>query len=282
VNRRADKLNTNAMELDEKGWHAEAEAKYREAAGADPTWAAPLFNLGLLMKRQHRWAESLLFNRHAIAIEPAHEGALWNLGIAATALGDWNAARQAWRDYGVEIPDGQGPIELDLGLVPIRANQEVIWCRRVDPARAVVLSVPFPESGRFFRDLLLHDGAPNGSRWYRGREVPVFDELVVLERSGFDTFSFNARVSAPEHIQKLGDLAAELDLAAEDWTTVEILCEACSQGLPHKHHLREAKPWVVERHLAVAARTEAQVDCLVDRWCELTGAEFLEDDSAQS
>lgn len=276
MKRRAERRNATAKDLDEKGWLREAELKYLEAADADPQWAAPLFNLGLLTKRQRRWPESLAYNRRALAIEAHHEGALWNAGIAATALGAWHAAREAWRAYGLPIPDGEGPIDLDLGIVPIRANNEVVWCQRIDPARAFILSIPFPESGRHYKDLLLHDGAPNGSRWYRGKEVPVFDEIEVLQPSGFDSFTFDAEVADAEHVRLLDELAADAGLAAEDWTTVEILCEACSDGLPHKHHLREATPWTAVRRLVVAAKDEAAVDQLVDRWCAMTGATLVE------
>ena len=162
-------------------------------------------------------------------------------------------------------------------MVPIRCNEEVLWCQRIDPARAIILSVPFPESERRYRDLVLHDGAPNGSRWYRGEEVPVFDELELLEASEYSAFSFVARVQSPAHVRQFGELAAEAGLAAEDWTTVQIVCDACSRGLPHKHHLREAPPWKPERHLAVAAKDEQEVDAVVDRWLHLTGALFVEE-----
>ena len=273
---RAERLNAVAMDLDEKGWFREAELKYLEAAEADPCWAAPLFNLGLLAKRERRWKESLEFNLRAIEREERHEGALWNAGIAATALSDWVNARKAWRACGVQVPDGVGPIDLDLGVVPIRtAGQEVVWCRRVDPARAVILSVPFAESERRFQDVLLHDGAPNGSRWYGGKEVPVFDELEVLQESSFVAYSIRAKVRGPADVQALAELAGEAGLAAEDWTTVKVLCKACSEGLPHKHHLEEATPWKSERHLAIAAREDAEVDAVLDRWMAHTGAETL-------
>lgn len=265
------------MSLDERAWHDEAKAHYLKAAAADPSWAAPLFNLGLLAKRERRWLESLSYNQAALERQPTHEGALWNAGIAATAVGNWSVAREAWRSYGIDIPDGDGPPDLDLGIVPIRCDGEVLWSHRIDPARAIILSVPFPESERRYRDLVLHDGAPNGSRWYKGREVSVFDELELLQKSDYQAFSFLGRVDSPDHVRRLGELAAEAGLGAEDWTTVEFLCEACSKGLSHKHHLREASPWESKRHLAIAAKDERSAKAVLDRWCELTGAVLLEE-----
>lgn len=278
MKRRAQKLNQAAIDLDEAGFHEEAESKYLEAAAADPKWAVPFFNLGLLTKYQHRWADSLAYNQRALDIEPGKEEALWNAGIAATALEDWQTARSAWRAYGIEIPEGDGPIEMDLGSVVIRviSNSETLWCRRIDPARAVVLNVPLPESGRRYKDLLLHDGAPQGYRRFRGEDVPVFDELQVQRSSDFKTFEHHARVAAPEHVDQLADLALDLEMGAEDWTTIRYVCEACSRGVPHEHPPASALPWQPERRLGLAAKDRASLDLLLERWCSATGAVLLD------
>ena len=44
------------------------------------------------------------------------------LGIAATALGEWALARQAWDAFGVDVPDGEGPIVADFGVAAIGLN----------------------------------------------------------------------------------------------------------------------------------------------------------------
>jgi len=275
---RAEKANAKGIALEEKGWHAEAEAAYRKAASLDPSWSVPWFNLGLLAKRQRRWTDSLSFNRHATERNTADEGAWWNLGIAATALGDWATARAAWLGFGLEIPVGEGPLDLDLGFVPIRlaANNEVVWCNRIDPARAIVRSVPLPESERAFGDLLLHDGATNGWRWLHGREVGVFDELQLLGESPHRTFACKARVSSPGDVEALAELAHEAGLAAEDWSTVEFLCEECSRGTPHKHHLHEAPEWRPDRHIGVAAPDRADLDRLLAQWQERAAVSITE------
>ena len=37
-----------------------------------------------------------------------------NLGIAVTALGRWDVARSAWHGAGLQIPEGDGPLELSV------------------------------------------------------------------------------------------------------------------------------------------------------------------------
>src|SRR5579862_2444045 len=112
-----------------------------------------------------RSAEAAQFNERALTCEPAGEEAYWNLGIAATALG------------------------MGLGLVPIRldpdGNGEVVWCDRLDPARALIRNVPTLESGFREGDIVLHDGEPKGKRELNGKFVSVFNALErIAEESG--------------------------------------------------------------------------------------------------
>src|SRR5262249_24243353 len=130
-------INQQALELQERGQLKEAVKLYQKAAALDPRWAVPLYNLGLLFKNQHKWATSLKYNRRATELDPQNEASWWNLGIAATALGRWELARSAWRAYGIDIPNGSGPIDFPCGYGPIRLNPkgdgEVVWAYRLDP-----------------------------------------------------------------------------------------------------------------------------------------------------
>src|SRR6185436_9533696 len=173
----ASHYNEKAGELKDEGNIAEAIVYYEKAIKAAPDWSVPWYNLGLLYKYEHNWSESLRCNRRAAELDPQDEAAWWNLGIAATALNNWPEARRAWKAFGIELPEGEGPIEEDYAATPISLNStdggEVVWCRRIDPARAIIDSIPFPKSGHRYSDLLLHDGAPNGYRMIQGQEVPV-------------------------------------------------------------------------------------------------------------
>src|SRR5262249_23260069 len=153
-------------------------------------------------------------------------------------------ARRAWQSFGLNIPKGEGPIEDNYGMTPIRINPngdgEVIWCRRIDPARAIIVSIPFAESGHRYGDLLLHDGAPNGYRLLEGQEVPVFDELEILLPSEFGTYAVTIDHASTEEIERLSAAFDERGLAAENWqANTRILCRACCEGRPfnayHKH-----------------------------------------------
>src|SRR5258708_15861098 len=244
--KKATDLHRRGMRLQEQGRVEEAIALLREAANLVPGWAAPLYHLGLLFKKQRRWEESLEYNRRATKADPTNQAAWWTLGIAATALSRWPVARAAWRGFGIAVPDGDGPVDLPCGLGPIRldpnGDAEVVWAQRIDPARAVLESIPFPESGHRWKDVVLNDGEPSGYRRYGKQEVPVLNALGLLEPSAFGTYV--ARVTLPKqptYVAQLAELATEQGGSAEDWSTsTRLICRACSEGRPHKAHDTEA------------------------------------------
>jgi hypothetical protein len=241
--RRAIRLNDQGNAAKDSGRLDDALAAYSQAAQLAPDWSAPLYNLGLVCKLQKRWPESLDYNRRAAALDPRNEAAWWNMGVAATAAGRWDLARAAWRGFGIDgIPNGDGPIDFPCGVGPVRLNPggdgEVVWARRLCPARMQILSIPLPESGHCWQDVVLNDGEPVGTRRYGGRELPVFNALALLERGPFNTYV--ARTAMPpdrELIARLSEMATERGGAAEDWSSsLRMICKACSEGRPHEHH----------------------------------------------
>lgn len=271
---RANRFNARGLALHEQGRIDAAIESYEKAAAAAPSWSTPLYNLGLMYKLKHDWSKSCEYNRRATELDPQNAAGWWNLGIAATALGRWDLARLAWKGFGIKLPDGDGPIDLPGGPTPLRLNPqgegEVVWGDRIDPARAILSNIPFPESGFGWRDLVLNDGAPTGKRVVEGRDYPVFDVLELLERSPFGTYV--ARVDWPgpvaeEGIQTLMQTVLSLDGFAEDWfSNVRILCKACSEGRVHEEHDTAAAPAKDARLIGVAARSREHAMAIVAAW----------------
>jgi tetratricopeptide (TPR) repeat protein len=265
-------LNGLGNDLKDEGRWSEAEEAYRRAVMAAPEWPAPWFNLGLLYKLRRSWEDSLMCGLRATELAPDDQGAWWNLGIAATALGNWAIARRAWLGCGIAMPEGDGPPVMNLGPIPIRldpdAAGEVVWCDRIDPARAVVRSVPLPGSRCHELDLVLHDGEPNGFRIRDGRRLPVFDALEVLERSDRQTLELRLAAPGAEDVRALARLADTMDMTVEDWTaTVRPICRQCSEGVPHDEHDEAAAvPWSPLRHVGISARVRHEADELLTRW----------------
>jgi hypothetical protein len=265
--------NLGQMHLSRPGATSQAERAFRRAANTEPRWSVPWFNLGLLYKRQRRWRESLECNQKAAERNPADEAAWWNLGIAATALGDWREARRAWTGFGLDLPKGEGEIRMTLGPTPIRLDPngagEVVWCSRIDPARAIIRNVPLPETGRNYGDLLLHDGAPSGERRIHSQTVPVFDEIELLQPSGYLRFEVDVQATSAVALQTLFGRAADQDIGLEDWRTIRCLCAECSRkspGPPAHDGAMTAEATDGLTHLVAAAPDEGRLRALLDDW----------------
>lgn len=267
---RAVRFNERGIELQSRGWLVEAEAAYRQAADADPHWAVPWYNLGLMFKRQRQWRAAFEHTQHATRIDPTDGDTWWNLGIAATALGEWVVAREAWTACGVgNVPEGTGPIEMDLGPVPIRltdADNEVLWARRIDPARAVLMNVPLPKSGYHWQDLVLHDGAVNGYRTLNGQQVPVFDALERISASSYATFIAELDAAEQADIDLIESVAEQLGGAGEDWSsTTRILCKQCGEGSPH-NLCDNDRSSPAHPHCGIAAKDDAHMQSILAAW----------------
>lgn len=279
----ADKLLQLALELEEAGKQDKAIEVYKKCIATDPNWAVPAFNLGLIYKYRFDWLNSLEFNDLASKLDPSDEPAWWNLGIAATALGDWSTARRAWKGFGIKLPPATSgeEVRLNLGITPVRilTNSEVVWTTRIDPARAIIDSIPTSYANRRYRDLVLHDGAPQGYRTVSGKKVPVFDELQLLESSDYRTFSLRVWARNPHDLKLLEKLCDQADYAMENWTlNIRHLCEQCSRGVPHSEHDKNlpVNLRTGEFQLAIAGLEEGVVRRILLNWQSSTGCRVEE------
>ena len=284
--RRVRALYDEWRAADDTGDLVRATELATEVTTLAPDWYVGWFDAGLLAKARGDWTSAVALNRRASElfdpdVAERFDGvnpAAWNLGIAATALGDWSTAREAWRAYGLgDLADSDTPLDDDLGTMPVRLNPdrpalphqvlvdhgatEVVWAWRRSPAHGVLSSVPLPESGHRFRDVVLHDGAPAGTRRLGEHEVPVFDELLRLESSDLPTWQAVVTGTAPQDLQALADEMGRRGLGVDDWSRIRPLCADCSHGSPDDdHHHDEPSP--EEQRLGLAGPEEGLRACL--------------------
>lgn len=251
--------------------YAQAAVHFRRACTLLPgSWEAH-FGLGVATKWLCDWDESIQASRRAAKLREDFAGSWWNIGIAATALGLWKEAREAWNKAGVKVEVSDAPLEMKLGRVPIRlktTNNEVVWCDRLDPARAKIINVPTAGSLHRCGDLLLTDGEPSGSRWNGDREVPVFNELQILQASNLGLFVVVVEHASNVEIDALVQLHSN-ELRIEDWSTIRMLCRQCSEGRPHDHHDEEhrvSSETQPTRKIAFAAASEERVRVTLTAW----------------
>lgn len=264
----AAQLNEQGRRLSDEGDVAGAESAYRAALTATPEWSIPAYNLGLLFKVAGRWEESLAFNQLAARLAPDDQASWWNLGIAATALGNWLEARRAWKACGMNPQAGDGPPDFGWGVTPVRLDPEgsgeVVWARRIDPARAQIDNIPLPTSRYGWRDIVLIDGAIDGERIVGGRAYPVFNALTRLSPSAYRTFVIELATIDPDAIASLDKCATDQGGASENWgTATRILCQECSRGAVHQHTEGES---AAHPHCGLAARDHAHASEIIEMW----------------
>lgn len=267
----ANWLNQRGLTASDAGDRRRALCLYRWAARADPSWSVPWYNLALDAKYHGEWAESMRWNQRAVALNRDDADAWWNLAIAATALHEWAEARRAWKACGVKIDGSEGeecrmpPVTACVRVDPNGAG-EVLWGERIDPARIVIANVPLPQSGRRFRDVVLNDGASNGTRKYRDGEVPVFDELAVWRRSDHSTYSAILWFADEGAVESLVDLCSERELGIEDWSSIRYICAECSRGNPGPHECKNSPDNAGGRRFAFAATSEEELAAVLESW----------------
>lgn len=271
---RAEALNEEGNQLSEAGFHSESIEKYIEAIALNPNCDSYYYNIGLIYKYRGDWEQSFQFNQKAYALNAESESARWNLAIAATALRRWDIAREAWADNGLSLDGDEGPINMNFGICPLRLNPEgsgeVVWGSRLDPVRARIDSIPFRESGFSHGDIVLHDGAPVGTRTFEGREYSVFNVLEKFEETEYVTDVFEVTVTSQEQLDALFKVLAKHQVVFEDWTSnVRTICRQCSEGKPHEHDdegLGDGGDFQCEREIAVAFREGVDIDGVFAEW----------------
>ena len=285
--RQLKKRHKQAYQAFDSGNLKTAAEQFAKLAKACPEDSAYHYMLGLAAKYRRDWATSLRANQRAIECSAEFdEAAHWNAAIAATALHDWPTARRLWAACGIEIPEGSGEICANFGTAVLRLNAwkdgECVYARRIDPCRARITNVPLPESGYRWGDIVLHDGAPTGTRPDGcGGEVSVFNALERWQQSPHDTYAVFVRCPDEADSAALSELSLDTDTFAEDWTSsIRFICLRCSYGnTPHEHEHSPAAPesWQPERSFGIAARNLADVQALLNRWAaQGAGREILE------
>jgi len=268
-------LFDQARVLSDDGKKSEAIALYEEVIGLSPDWSSPYFNLGLLFKYECDWERSFHYNQKAVELAQDDEAGWWNLGVAATALKKWRTARHAWNFFGLNYEltdlDPAGFISRCAVRINPDANAEVIWCKRLDPARAIIENIPLPRSGHRLGDMVLNDGAPVGYRMSEGQEYPVLNELQLIQRSNLHTWSVRLKNCKPKHIKKLLNQCTAAGVEAENWSTIRFLCKKCSEGIVHEDHDVNLKNEATgEPHIGFASATKKPIEQVLLQWRVLT------------
>lgn len=231
----------------EWGFFSEAEPLAHFVHHKQPGEVSAIFHLMICAKMRLAWDEALswlelLDQSRAINTETPHEPAVeWNRGILAVAQRDWVLARKAWAKVGFSFPDLEGqpqdsdyatpgelsPIRIKINLETVESSQgqlprsEVVWGRRIGPARVELTGIPYYHPTIRSGDILLIDGVQEGKVDLNGESYPVSPALTVWSPSKGETFRFyGAQKSLKEGIllERFVQTLGEQGWAIVNWT----------------------------------------------------------------
>jgi hypothetical protein len=251
----------NALRLAHR--YPEAEAAYDKALALDPDNGDWWFNFGLLHKAQGDFALALAATQKAGKSLGDRKGVLWNIALAATALGQGDVAADAMKKLGFKAEvqasgmpfvDGLPPVQVRIATlgsghgyagpeIDSSVVFELVWVSPASPFHGVVQTPTFREGSVDYGDLVMWDGTPVGVTEHEGKPTPRFALLSKLRDGGEKRFRF---VALEQDEGDVARCAAELPEPARIFVQralVEMLCPRCASGdHMHKHTHQTPEP----------------------------------------
>jgi hypothetical protein len=234
---------------------ADALTAYDRALTLAPDRGHWWFDLGVLHKWRGRYEQAFDCTLKARARVGATKPVLWNLAIAATALGQGDVAAGAWRDLGIPAEvnpksgmpyvEGLPPAQIRVPSrgpgtgapgdeVPDRAvGLEVLWVAPLSPCHGVVQTPPFREAPVDFGDVVLWDGSPVG---IADDGTPRFPLLTRLRAGDEHRWRFVALEQQPGDARRVADGLPEPVRVFVQRERVEWMCPQCASGDAFRKH----------------------------------------------
>jgi hypothetical protein len=235
-------LRRRAFEACVEGDWPTATRIYEDLADRLPEgpWTSEwLYNAALGHRIMRDWSRAFDLGRRAarLAERGARDPVFWTLGTAATVLGEWAAARDAWAGFGIEgIEPGEEEIEGDFGAAYLRlrdetGRDELVRAERLCPVRARVAGVPMQVAGHGFGDVILHDAVPNGYRVNAcGACVPVLDEVMVWRPGSLPSLRVRAEAPRPADFAALAESFTARGFGFGPDGSAATVCKCCGEG----------------------------------------------------
>jgi hypothetical protein len=229
-----------------------------------PSWLPPFKELSLLYKYRRDWKAALHYAKKSVALDPSYRTGWWNIGIAATALKKERVAKRVWNKFGLEA--NKSPYTNPVGLkLEFEKKFEILWTKTISPAKARIISIPMPATDRRFQDLVLYDEEPAGFNVIEGKKHPVFDELGLIKRSRYHTFSVQIHTTDNEVLNLLEQLCFNNQMGFENWSNAT---KAYSPKEQKEFYGKEILPEAVgpSSHIAIAALKEFDAQQVLQAW----------------
>jgi len=190
-----------------------AEEAFSRVLALDPDADPARIRLCEIACKERRWDDALaLANTLATRLEPGSHD--WDRIVAATALGRWDIVRDSARRLGMEVEDGDAPIDEHWGGMWLRtARQQSLWATRTGPVTARIESIMGDRDDRERQDdVVLFDPAPVDREESDERTTFTYRELDVLTLGQRRAFSIDAVHPGDDALRGLVEALEAFDL----------------------------------------------------------------------
>lgn len=261
------KLYTLARSYEDQGDAYHAVKLYKKAIKLMPDWSPPYARLGEFYKKRQEWKPAFHYNKKTIALDPTNKEAWWSMGIAATAMKKPRIAQRVWKKFGLQDKKWK------LSCLRLNYDQsfEILLMQPVSPASGIILNIPHPKSDRRYKDIVLYDRKIAGYTVSNNKKIPIYDELGLLKRSTFFTYSCVLPEASETDIQKLSDLCQDYGLGFEVWSNSSRAMTLQPSDKPVEYYDNSIFPKAsMGAFVALASRTEKAVIRVLETWQIIT------------
>lgn len=188
---------------------------YRLLIKQAPEWLLPFQRLARIYKKRQEWKAVVHYNKKAVVLDPSARQQWWDLGIGTYAIGKRRQAQRIWNKFGwtpEQLPEVLSVQIQHSGVF------ELVWVKPINPVAGVIISVPHPQADRSFKDKILFDHEILGYHVADGQRRPIFQELDLLKRSHYLTFSGIIYDCGEKDLKLFAQLAAKQGMGFEVWS----------------------------------------------------------------
>lgn len=237
-----------------------------------PDWPEAYAALGRIYHRRKEWKPTFHYCSKAVALNTDDRDSWWILGLAAVGLNRLGVAASVWAKFAFVDIRLDRPVNLELKS---DKGYEIIWMQALDAGRGRILSIPHPQSGLRFRDLMLYDRRNVvGSNIHNRRRVAVYPAVDRLKKSPYLTFSCLLHTSGESAIKQLEQLCFDAGLGFEVWSNAtrttrknqERATKTEKENFPEYYNDLVPKPDHGTTLVALAAIHPAEVERVLNAW----------------
>lgn len=254
----------NACQYDDTGDVYHAVKLFRRIIRENPEWVPPYSRLIDIYLRRAEWKQVYAFSKRVLSLDAGLKTIWWYLGISAEIIGKPVVAKRVWTKFGMQ--EQQKVKSLICMMIRYDHRSELIWALTCGPAKAQIISVPYPKSGLCHQDTVYYHRISNDFQVVGKTKYPIYQVLTKQKSSYFNTFSCILKDAEEKDAKKLGELCQQAGLGFEIWSNSTRAMEQIPDRESKEYYYLEPGSKTGEFLFGIAARREDQVRELLNVW----------------